>query len=145
MSEIDKILRGLGGVFGRVLDEVTPTCACGARAVPRKCFVCGAFACLEHAYLNAQQMTSGGDEAVICAACATDRPMPKAATPQKPSNWHWTLLGLDPRRSTAQDIERRFRDMSKTLHPDHGGDEHEFKRAATARALALEDVKRRKG
>jgi hypothetical protein len=140
--KLDEILSGIGGVFGRVVDDVTPSCHCGSKAIPRKCFICGGFACGEHAYINMVQITTGGPEAVICAECATQRPIPKGQK-KRASNWYWTELGLDSRTAVTRDVELRFRELSKTHHPDHGGDETKFKRIATARGLALAELKAR--
>lgn len=141
---LDDLLGGLGGVFGRVADEVMPTCACGAKAIPRKCFVCGKFACVEHAYVNAAQFATGGPEAVICAECATNRPTPQAV-PQRPRNWHWGVLGLDPRGATSADVTRVVKSRALGCHPDRfSGDankEREFKDLMTAKGLALEELK----
>ena len=48
----------------------------------------------------------------------------------------WQTLGLDMKNSSVGEIERAFRELSKTLHPDAGGTETAFKALETARTEA---------
>lgn len=64
-------------------------------------------------------------------------PAPAAEQP-----W-WAVLGLDdPKlmRHTSESIERRFRALAATHHPDKGGDAEQFKRLVKARDEARKVV-----
>lgn len=60
-----------------------------------------------------------------------------------PPNWR-TEFGFAPGdKPSAEEIERRFRDLAKKHHPDHGGDAERFqalKRARDAAKLALAEA-----
>ena len=49
----------------------------------------------------------------------------------------WDVMGL-PKDSTAQEINKRYRELAKTSHPDNGGDAVEFKRLTQAMEEVLE-------
>lgn len=52
------------------------------------------------------------------------------------------ILGVD-RGATDQEIKKKYRELSKTMHPDRGGDEDKFKELAKAyQALTNEETKK---
>jgi hypothetical protein len=62
-----------------------------------------------------------------------------------PDDTAFAVLGL-PRTASEAEVRRAYREKVKEAHPDHGGDEEEFKRVreayATARAAAAGEATR---
>ncbi len=50
-----------------------------------------------------------------------------------------SLLQL-PSTASSRDVERSFRRLARTLHPDHGGDTESFRQLVQARAVLLGGV-----
>ena len=54
----------------------------------------------------------------------------------------FTILGLD-REASDKEIRKQYRELSKTMHPDKGGDEEKFKELTKAyKALTDEEAKK---
>lgn len=54
----------------------------------------------------------------------------------------FAILGID-REATDKEIKKQYRELSKTMHPDKGGDEEAFKELTKAyKALTDEEIKK---
>lgn len=66
-----------------------------------------------------------------------------AALPEKAcgTTW-WQTLGLEGQPSTSIDVNRAYRRQAKTMHPDVGGDEGQWRALQAAREQGLQCVMR---
>jgi hypothetical protein len=65
-----------------------------------------------------------------------------SATIAKPPS-PYRMLGL-PRRATAEDVKRAYRQLAKRHHPDHGGDRERFEAIHAAYEVLSDEDRRRK-
>ena len=124
-------------VVGNVAQATLPDClCCTKKAIPFRCSRCGAFVCIDHAFVCVPKRT------LICAPCL--RELTKEAGGVEDSDDPYAVLGVTERASAAE-IERAFRLKSKSCHPDRNPGE-EAKRAwrklQWAREEALSQQKR---
>lgn len=53
---------------------------------------------------------------------------------------HWARLKLDPATATAESVQKKFRELALSRHPDHGGSDSAMARLTEAKALCLNEI-----
>lgn len=126
------------GVLKNTISSALPKCDyCDAPSLMMPCLSCGALVCKDHGFFSTGRQAVC-DECVETLAVIVERTKKQKAPSEskEEKGYPWSVLGLEPGASTAE-INQKFRELSKGVHPDQGGTEAEFKRLNTARIEAL--------
>ena len=140
--------------FGSLLDDVmgsgvkyvvdtvrqaAPKCAfCGSPTILR-CQACGQVVCNVHGYVNVKSVQEVQTVCAACMASAFDfvEMGPPPSRPEDGLEWSyaeppWEVLGIHA-FSTAEEIEKAYKQAARTAHSDVGGSDEAMKMVNAAR------------